>query len=269
MIKDNKCLSNGVSIPTLGFGTWLIDNDHVTQAVNDALDCGYRHIDTAQNYKNEEGVGEAIKLSGVNRETLFVTTKVRARHKNYDVALASIYESLEKLKLDYVDLLLIHDVKPWDVRFEDYRFEKENLEVWKALEKVYHDGHVKSIGVSNFDISDLKNLIDHSKIKVMVNQIKVHIGHTPLRLIEFCQSNDIIVEAYSPIGHGDLLNNQKLKDMANKYEVSVAQLCIRYTIQLGCVTLPKSSHKSHIESNANIDFEIREEDMEVLKKFKL
>ena len=265
MLKKKLELLNHQWINQVGFGTWLIDNETVTQAVKDAIDLGYRHIDTAQNYKNEEGVGLAIRQSGLNREDLYITSKVRARHKTYDLAYASIIESLEKLQLDYLDLILIHDVKPWDERDKDYRYEKENIEVWKALEKAYLEDKVKAIGVSNFEISDIENLNKHANIKVMVNQIKVHVGHTPQKLIDYCQENKIIVEAYSPIAHGDLLSNKELISMANKYHVTVAQLSIRYTIQLACVTLPKSSKRNHIEDNAKLDFVISEEDMNYLK----
>lgn len=269
MLNKTIKLLNDMDIPIVGFGTWLIENEHVSQAVQNAIECGYRHIDTAQNYKNEEGVGEGIRLSKINRQDLFITTKVRARHKDYETALKSIDESLNKLQLDIVDLILIHDVKVWEERDKDYRYEKENREVWRALEKAYQDKQVKAIGVSNFEIVDLKNIIDHATIKPMVNQIKVHIGNTPFELIEYCQKNGIVVEAYSPIGHGDLLKNESLIEMAKKYDVSVAQLAIRYTLQLGCVTLPKASSKEHIQNNAQLNFVISDEDMNDLKQFKL
>lgn len=269
MLNQKIELLNQNLIPTIGFGTWLIENENAAQAVKVAIESGYRHIDTAQNYQNEEGVGLGIIESGLKREELFVTTKIRARYKTYEEAKASIVESLAKLKVDYIDLMLIHWPQPWDEKGSANRYEKENLAVWKAMEEAYADGKIKALGVSNFTIEDIKNIQENASIKPMVNQIEVHVGQTPVELINFCHENGIIVEAYSPIGHGNLLNNEDLKIMAEKYKVSVAQICIRYTIQLGCVTLPKSSQRKHIEANAKVNFEISDKDMELLKQVEI
>ena len=254
-------LSNGNEVPALAYGTWLIKNENAKNCVLMALEAGYRHIDTAQAYGNEEGVGLGIKESGLKREDIYLTTKVQAEHKTYNKAKKSIDGSLKKLGLDYIDLILIHCPQPWILFRSKRRFFKENIEVWRALEDAYKEGKVKAIGVSNFLIDDLQNIMDHCEIKPMVNQILCHIGNTPMDVIKFCQENDIVVEAYSPIAHGAALKDKAIQDMANKYGVSVAQLCIKYTLQLDTISIPKASSKEHIEDNAKLDFEISEEDM--------
>ena len=259
-------LSNGVEIPSLGYGTWLIDNKKAVTSTKIALECGYIHIDSAQAYGNEEGVGKAIRESGIDRNKLFVTTKVKAEIKDYKKAKKSIDESLEKLNIGYIDLILIHCPQPWMLFRGKRRFFKENIEVWKALEEAYKEGKVKAIGVSNFLIDDLENIMNNCEIKPMVNQVLCHIGNTPIDVIKFCQQNDIVVEAYSPIAHGAALKDEKIKEMAEKYKVSIPQLCIKYTLQLGTVSLPKASSKEHIEDNMKLDFTISDEDMEALLK---
>ena len=254
-------LANGELIPTLGYGTWLIKNENACECVKMALAAGYRHIDSAQAYGNEEGVGQGIRESGLKREDIYLTTKVMAEFKTYEEAKVSIEDSLKRLNVGYIDLLLIHCPQPWAVFRGKKNYFKENVEVWKALEEAYKSGKVKAIGVSNFDIADLQNIFDHCEIRPMVNQCLCHIGNTPIDVIKFCQENDIVFESYSPIAHGRALNNEKIVEMANKYNVSVAQLCIKYTLQLDTVSLPKASSKEHIEDNMKLDFEISEEDM--------
>lgn len=261
-------LSNGLKIPKVGLGTWLIDNDKVEEVVECALEVGYRHIDTAQAYGNEEGVGKAIRKSNIARQDLFITSKIAAEAKTYQEAYDSINETLNKMELDYLDLMIIHSPQPWQEFRDDNRYFKENKEVWKALETAYQEGKVKAIGVSNFLKDDLENILNSCQIKPMVNQILTHISNTKTELIKFCKENDILVEAYSPIAHGAILKNENIIAMANKYNVSVARLCIRYIIQLGLVALPKASSKEHLIDNLKVDFEISEEDMEVLKAIK-
>lgn len=263
----NECyeLNNGVKIPKLGLGTWLIDNDKVVDVVKDALEVGYRHIDTAQAYENEEGVGKAIRESGIPREEIFVTSKIAAEEKTYDDAYQSIVESLKKLGLDYLDLMIIHSPEPWAEFRGEKRYFEENKEVWRALETAYKEGKVKAIGVSNFLKDDLENILSSCEIKPMVNQILTHISNTKTELINFCKEQGILVEAYSPIAHGAALKNETLINMAEKYHVSVAQLCIRYVLQLGLVALPKASTKEHIVDNSKMDFKISEDDMNTLK----
>lgn len=268
MINEFFELSNGLKIPKVGLGTWLIDNDKVEEVVECALEAGYRHIDTAQAYGNEEGVGKAIRKSNIARQDLFITSKIAAEAKTYQEAYDSINETLNKMGLDYLDLMIIHSPQPWQEFRDDNRYFKENKKVWKALETAYQEGKVKAIGVSNFLKDDLENILNSCQIKPMVNQILTHISNTKTELIKFCKENDILVEAYSPIAHGTILKNENIIAMANKYNVSVARLCIRYIIQLGLVALPKASSKEHLIDNLKVDFEISEEDMEVLKAIK-
>lgn len=260
-----RTLSNGKKIPVLGLGTWFIDDDKVAEAVVSAVKIGYRHIDTAQAYGNERGVGTGIKACGIPREELFITSKVAAEAKNYDAAAKSIDETLEKMGLPYIDLMLIHSPQPWAEWRNGKRYFEENIQVWKALEDAYTAGKVKAIGVSNFLIDDLENLIAHCEIKPMVNQLLIHIGNTPAELIAYCKEQDIVVEAYSPIAHGEALKNETIVAMAQKYGVSVPQLCIKYVLNLGTVALPKTTNVEHMQNNASLDFEISDEDMETLK----
>ena len=263
---DEFKLSNGVVAPALAFGTWLIPDDKAANCVRMAIEAGYRHIDTAQAYGNEIGVGQGIRDSGIKREDIFVTTKVMAEYKTYKEAKESIDFSLQRLGLDYVDLILIHCPQPWAEFRGKKRYFEENIEVWKALEDAYNEGKVRAIGVSNFLNDDMQNIFDHCRIRPMVNQILCHIGNTPIDVIKFDQENDVVVEAYSPIGHGAALKNKTIAKMADKYNVSIAQLCIKYTLQLDTISIPKASSKEHIEDNAKLNFEIKEEDMlELLK----
>lgn len=269
VLNETYTLSNGVKIPTLGLGTWFIDDDKVADAVKDAVDLGYRLIDTAQAYGNERGVGEGVRNCGLKREKIFVTSKVAAEHKTYEEAKAGIDETLKKMGLDYLDMMIIHSPQPWvEVNQSEDRYVEGNREAWRALEEAYNEGKLKAIGVSNFQIEDLESLMETAKIKPMVNQILCHISNTPLELIDYCQKNDIRVEAYSPIAHGEILDQPEIKAIADQYGVSVPQLCIRYTLQLGTVSLPKTGNKEHMKTNAEVDFEISAKDMETLKNFK-
>lgn len=263
---DIYTLNNGIEIPKLALGTWMIEDEKAADAVKAAVDLGYRHIDTAQAYGNEAGVGEGVRTCGIARGDLFVQTKLEAGVKSYDEAVASIDGSLKTLGLDYIDLMIIHSPQPWDAFNGEDRFFEGNLAAWKALEEAYEAGKIRAIGVSNFEQQDLQNLIDNGKVKPMVNQILAHISNTPFDLIEFCQKEDIVVEAYSPIGHGKILDNETIKSIADKYSVSVPQLCIRYVLQLGLVALPKTGNPDHMKSNADVDFEISDADMDALKK---
>lgn len=210
-----------------------------------------------------------MRTCGVPREELFVVSKVAAEHKTYEQAKAGIDETLSKMGLDYLDMMIIHSPQPWvEVNQSDNRYEDGNREAWRALEDAYKEGKLKAIGVSNFQISDIESLVKTAEIKPMVNQILLHISNTPAELVDYCQKNDIVVEAYSPIAHGVILNQPEIKAIADKYGVTVPQLCIRYTIQLGAVSLPKTANPEHMKSNAQVDFEISAEDMKVLKNFK-
>lgn len=267
MYNQTMTLSNGIVVPQLALGTWMIQpDDKAAEAVRMALELGYRHIDTAQAYSNERGVGEGIRGSGIPREQIFVTSKVEAEHKSYAAAAASIDESLMKLGLDYIDLMLIHSPQPWEeVNQSDNRYIEGNRQVWKALEDALAAGKLRSIGISNFLIEDVENLWPAAEIKPMVNQVLCHISNTPLELIQYCQNKGIVVEAYSPVAHGEALKNEKIAAMAEKYGVSVPQLCIRYDLQLGMIVLPKTANPEHMKANAAVDFVISDQDMEMLK----
>ena len=269
MYNKTLKLSNGVEIPQFGLGTWFIDDDKVAEAVREAVKLGYRHIDTAQAYGNERGVGEGVRTCGIPREEIFVVSKVAAEHKTYEEAMAGIDETLAKMGLNYLDMMIIHSPQPWaKVNQCEDRYVEGNRAAWKALEDAYKAGKLKAIGISNFQIGDIESLLETAEIKPMVNQILLHISNTPIELVEYCQANGIVVEAYSPIGHGEILKNEDIAAMAAKYGVTVPQLCIRYTLQLGTVTLPKTGNPEHMKSNAEVDFEISIDDMETLKNFK-
>lgn len=266
VLNEYYTLENGVRIPKLGLGTWFIEDSKVPEAIQRAVKLGYRHIDTAQAYENEAGVGRGIRTCGIPRNELFVTSKVAAEAKSYEAAAKSIDESLEKMGLDYLDLMIIHSPQPWAGFRGNDRFFAENKEVWRALEDAYQAGKVKAIGVSNFLVDDLQNILEDCKVKPMVNQVLTHISNTPLELISFCKENGILPEAYSPIAHGEALKNKEIVAMAEKYGVSSAQLCIRYVLQLGMAALPKTANPEHMENNAGVDFRISDKDMESLKQ---
>ena len=266
MFNQTIKLSNEVVVPQLALGTWLIDDSSVADAVKSAIELGYRHIDTAQAYGNERGVGEGIRNSGIARDQVFVTTKVAAEHKDYQSAAAGIDESLEKMGLDYIDMMIIHSPQPWnEVNQSDNRYIEGNREAWRALTDAYKAGKIRAIGVSNFLKEDIDNLWEAAEVKPMVNQVLCHISNSPLELIDYCQSKGIVMEAYSPVAHGEALKNEKIKVIAEKYGVTVPQLCIRYDIQLGMIVLPKTANPEHMKSNADVEFEISSEDMEILK----
>lgn len=268
IMNENYTLNNNYNIPKIAFGTWQIDNNVVTNAVRTALSLGYRHIDTASAYANETGIGKAIAESGFSREELFITTKIPAEVKSYEGAKEIIRVSLKKLNTSYIDLMLIHAPKPWDELFSgsDKTYYEENLAVWKAMEEAVEAGQIHSIGVSNFEVADIQNIINHAKIKPVANQIRVHIGHTPTDVISYCQSNDIIVMAFSPNATGKLLGHPLVTEIAEKYHVSVPQLSIRYDYQLGLLPLPRSTNPAHIAENRNIDFIISKDDMNRLSQ---
>ncbi|WP_432183796.1 aldo/keto reductase [Streptomyces tendae] len=267
VLKETYTLSNGVEIPKLGLGTWFIDDDKAAEAVRAAVRIGYRNIDTAQAYGNERGVGEGVRTSGVPREELFVSTKLAAEIKDYDQALAAIDGSLEKLGLDRIDLMLIHSPQPWD-DFRGGDYAQGNRAAWRALEKAHQAGKIRAIGVSNFRQHDLENIVEGATVVPHVNQLLVHAGNTPAELLAHCESRQILVEAYSPIAHGAILGNAEVRSMAERYGVSVPQLCIRYTLQLGTVSLPKTANPEHMRSNADVDFEITDTDMNALRSLR-
>ena len=265
ILQESYRLANGVQIPKLGLGTWFIEDGKAAQAVRDAVAAGYRLIDTAQAYGNERGVGEGVRTCGLPREQLFVTSKVAAEAKSYEAAAQSIDETLAKMGLEYLDMMIIHSPQPWaEFRLEN-RYFAENKEVWRALEDAYEAGKLRAIGVSNFLQDDLENLLEGCRIKPMVNQILLHITNTDKALLEYCRAQGILVEAYSPIAHGEALKNPAITRMAEKYGVTPARLCIRYVLQLGTVALPKTANPAHMRDNGAVDFQISPEDMQTLE----
>ena len=265
MITDETyTLSHGVKIPKLGLGTWFIDDDKAAQAVRDAVAAGYRNIDTAQAYGNERGVGEGVRTADVPREELFVSTKLAAEIKDYEGAVAAIDSSLATMGLDYIDLMLIHSPQPWD-DFRGGDYAEGNRAAWRALEEALAAGKLRSIGVSNFQQADIESLLEGASVVPHVNQLLVHVGNTPAELIEYCTGKGILVEAYSPMAHGEMMKNSEVTAMAERYGVSVPQLCIRYTLDLGTVSLPKTANPAHMRDNAQVDFTISEEDMATLR----
>ena len=247
-------------------GTWFIEDANAAQVVRDAVELGYRHIDTAQAYENEAGVGLGVRSCGLDHHQLFVTTKLAAEIKTYDEAVKAIDGSLKAMQLDYIDLMLIHSPQPWAAfRGEDPCF-AGNREAWRALEDAYKSGKLRTIGVSNFLQADLENLLAGCRVAPMVNQVLAHIGNLSFELADYCREKGILVEAYSPVAHGQILNHPEVTAMAKKYGVTAAQLCIRYTLQLGMLPLPKTANKAHLAENAMVDFEIAAEDMQRLNQ---
>lgn len=268
ILQKTYRLENGVSIPKLGLGTWFIEDDKAAQAVRDAVAMGYRLVDTAQAYGNERGVGEGVRTCGLPRKDVFVTSKVAAEAKTYEEAARSIDETLDKMGLEYLDLMIIHSPQPWAEFRVENRYFAENREVWRALEDAYTAGKLRAIGVSNFLQDDLENLLSGCRIRPMVNQILLHITNTDRALLDYCRAQGILVEAYSPIAHGEALKNPAITEMARKYGVTPAQLCIRYVLQLGAVALPKTANPAHMRDNGMVDFDISEQDLQTLKSLK-
>lgn len=270
ILKEKVILNNGIEMPRLALGTWFMENDERTvNAVRTAIDIGYRHIDTAQSYKNEQSIGIGIEESKVQRENIFVTSKVDAEIKDYKSAINSVNLTLSNMGLDYLDMMVIHNPQPWTKSLNpSERFFSGNLQVWQALIDSMNEGKVHSIGVSNFTKDDLKNIIDNSEVVPAVNQIAVKVGDVPTDLITYDRENDILTEAYSVVPHGILLSHPEIQQLADKYHVSVSQLCIRFVWQFGLPLWRKSTSKEHIEQNAKIDFEISDSDMNYLKDLK-
>lgn len=264
--NETIILSNGVKVPKLALGVWMIPEEETEAAVKSAIAMGYRHIDTAQAYANEAGVGKAVRSCGIPRDELFVTSKIAAENKSYESAMNSIDETLSVMGLDYIDMMIIHSPQPWmEVNQSENRYFEENGQVWKAIEDAYKEGKVRAIGLSNFLKEDIENILAICDIKPMVNQVLSHITNTPFELIDYCKSVGIEMEAYSPIAHGVALRNEKIGEIAKKYNVNIAQLCIRYDWQLGMIVLPKTANPIHQKENMSIDFKISDEDMEILE----
>ena len=253
-LTDAATLHNGVKMPWLGLGVWMAaDGEEVQRAVRWAIEIGYRHIDTAAVYRNEVGVGQAIKDSGIARDELFVTTKVWNADQGYETTLAAFDESMKKLQLDYLDLYLIHWAVPG-----------KYLETWRALEKLYRDGRVRAIGVANFMPEHLQDVMDHSEVKPMVDQVEFHPLLTQRPLLEFCRANQIQLEAWSPLFRGgEVLSDPAIVEIAKTHGKTPAQVILRWDLQQEVITIPKSVHKERIQENSEVfDFTLSAEEMD-------
>lgn len=255
-------LNNGTEIPEIGFGTWQT-TESVQKTIKTALEAGYTHIDTADIYGNEAEIGEAIADSGIERNKLFLTTKIWNNNRSAHGVKYSVEQSLQKLRTDYLDLLLIH----WPANAKQFENWKDiNAETWKAMEELYRSGIVKAIGVSNFMLPQLKALLETAEVIPAVNQIEFHPGYVQQELVDFCKEEGIAIEAWSPIGSGRLLKDEDLIEIAEKYNVSPAILCIQFCLQSGVIVLPKSENPENIKNNLHFDrFRISDSDMKALK----
>jgi len=245
-------LNNGVDMPLLGLGTYLAKSgDETYNAVRYAIDAGYRHIDTAEGYRNESSVGKAIKDSGVKRENIFITTKLWNENQRQGTQYKAFEESLRQLGVDYIDLYLIH----WPVK-------GKFIETWKVFEKIYKEGRAKAVGVSNFHVHHLEDVFGVSDLVPAVNQVECHPWLTQVELADYCMKKGILFEPYSPLGAGQLINNEKLVSIAKRYNKTAAQLILKWVLQRGFATIPKSVHKDRIVENSQIfDFTITDADM--------
>lgn len=255
-------ISNGTSIPCVGFGTWKTPNEEAEKSVAEALRVGYRHIDTATAYGNEAGVGKAIAESGIARKDIFLTSKLWNPHQGYQSTLDAFARSLEMLQTDYLDLYLIH--WPHDRKYFD-NWKEMNIETWRAFEKLYGEGKIKAIGVSNFRPHHIENLVDNCEIAPMVDQIEIHPGMPQDDMIAYCREHNIVVEGWSPMATGRIFSVPEVQELAKKYGKTVAQVVLRWHVQRGVIPLPKSVTPSRIAENSQIfDFSLEESDMQVI-----
>ena len=256
-MECSRTLNNGIKIPSIGFGTSLVTGEECVRTIQTAIEEGYRHIDTALVYKNEKEIGQAIRNSKIDRKKLFITSKVWTDSMGYEKTLESFEKSLNDLELEYIDLFLIHWPKNDDKDL--------NVETWRALEKIYKDGKAKAIGVSNFLVHHLETIINNCEIMPMVNQLEIHPGLYRKETIDYCKHNNIIVEAWAPLGKGRVLTNETLIKIAEKYNKSVAQICLKWCLQNEIIPLPKSETRERMRQNLEMfDFEINFEDMETI-----
>ena len=257
---QNYTLANGVQIPAVGLGTWQTPDDETGyQAVLSALKLGYRHIDTAQGYRNEDIVGRAVRDSGISREEVFITSKLDNPNHGYDNTIRSFEETLQKLGTDYVDLFLIHWPNPLQYRST---WQLTNSETWNAFEELYHAGKIRAIGISNFRQHHIDELLKTAEITPMVNQIRLCPGDTQDELVKYCRERNILLEAYSPLGTGQIFKDPEMQALAEKYQKSIAQICIRWSLQNGFLPLPKSVTAERISENIDVfGFELSDDDV--------
>ncbi|MGH4037028.1 MAG: aldo/keto reductase [Sphaerochaeta sp.] len=261
---QNIKLANGVEVPQIGFGTWIVNNDSEgVEAIVTALQNGYSHIDTAAAYGNERIVGKAIKASGVKRENVFVTSKVRNTDHGYEKTIAAFNKTLSDLDMEYLDLYLIHWPKPSS---EGENYIKSLQETWRALEDLYKAEKIRSIGVSNCKIHHLQEIEETATVMPMINQVEYHPSYIHEELREYCDSNNIVFEGYSVYGHGEVFKSEELKKFADKYKTNIGKISLQYVIQKGVIALIKSMKKERIIDNIKIDFVISDEDMKAIDK---
>ena len=260
----NIVLYDGILMPEIGFGTWKAPTGEVTvEAVKAAIECGYTHIDCAAIYGNEKEVGLGIKESNVDRKNLFITSKLWNDVRGYQETIDAFNQTLSDLQLDYLDLYLIHWPRP--VKYHDNYIEK-NIESWKAMEDLYKQGKIKAIGVNNFKVHHMEEIMRNCEIKPMVNQIEFHPSCLEKEIRDFCKKENIVVTGYSPLANGKVFECKELVEFSEKYGVSIAQLCIRYALQHDVIPLVKSVTKERIKANLNVNFVISDEDMEKIDK---
>ena len=266
-LTDTYTLSNGVHIPCVGFGTWQSkDGPEARDSVAEALRAGYRHIDTAQGYGNEESVGQAVKESGLSRGEVFLTSKLTNSVRGYDQTLSAFHESLRKLGIDYMDLFLIHWPRPVSFRND---WEAQNAQSWRAMEDLYREGKVRAIGISNFHPHHIEALLKTATVAPMVNQIRLAPGDTQDEVVNFSREKGMLLEAYSPLGVGKVFEVPQMKDLARKYGKSIAQIAIRWSLQRGYLPLPKSVTPARIRENTQIfDFRLEDADVELIAGLK-
>lgn len=266
-LTDCYKLSNGVEIPCIGFGTWQVrSGEETVSSVLSAIEAGYRHIDTAQLYGNEEGVGAAVKKSGIPRKEIFITSKLANRDHGYDKTMAAFEGTMKRLDMDYLDLYLIHWPIPADFRDS---WEEANAGSWKAFEELYSAGRIRSIGVSNFHPRHIKALMETAAVAPMVNQIRLCPGDTQDEVVDYSRSLGILLEAYSPLGVGKIFEVPQMQELVKKYGRSIAQICIRWSLQRGYLPLPKSVTPARIKENADVfDFELEAADVQLIADLK-
>ena len=266
-LTDCFTLNNGVKIPCIGYGTWQTPNGEIgVSSILHAIEAGYRHIDTAQGYENEESVGIAVKKSSVDRKDLFITSKLANSEHGYEKTCTAFEETMKKLDMDYLDLYLIHWPNPISSR---KNWEEANAGTWKAFEEFYKAGRIRAIGISNFHQHHIEALMKTASIAPMANQIRLCPGDTQDEVVNYCRSQNILLEAYSPFGVGKIFQIPQMQDLAKKYGKSIAQICIRWSLQREYLPLPKSVTAARIQENTEVfDFELEAEDVQMIADLK-
>ena len=269
--KEKYILRNGIEIPKIAFGTWQIQGEAAYKSTIHAVKAGYIHIDTALAYGNEQEIGKALKDLNVERNEIFITSKLPAEIKGYEEAKEAFNKTITNLGVEYLDLYLIHAPRPWSEMHAGatYNYEKENAASWKAMEELYKEGKIKAIGVSNFSVYDMENIRMNGTIMPLVNQVYYHPGCRRYELEGYCKEHNILIEAYSPFATGRIFKSEELKEIADKYNVTMAQLAVKWCLQRGTLPLPKPVNEDRIVANIKVDFEIKEEDLVTIDQVKL